>query len=83
MESGDLFCEKKSNASLDPALMRKMDFDSESATLPALNLFDIWSLRSEKYPIWWVVLIVEPWHNDHLDLDVSVFLRRSNHVVTW
>lgn len=83
MEPGDLFSEKKSNASFDPALMRKMDFDSDSATLPALNLVDIWSLRSEKYPICWVMLIVEPWRNDHLDFSVSVFLRKSNHAVTW
>lgn len=67
VESGDLFCEKKSKASFAPVLMRKMDFDSKADTLPALSLVDIWSLSPEKYSICCVMLIVDPWCIDHLE----------------
>ena len=62
VESGDVSCEKKSMASFEPALMRKMDLDRKADAPKAPSLADsIWSLRSEKYSICFVMLIVSPW----------------------
>ena len=73
VESGDLFCEKKSKASFAPALMRKIDFDSKADTLAAPILVDIWSLRSEKYSICCVMLIVDPWCKCHSEFLALIF----------
>uniref|UniRef100_A0A0A9GMP1 Uncharacterized protein n=1 Tax=Arundo donax TaxID=35708 RepID=A0A0A9GMP1_ARUDO len=72
---------KKSKASFPPALMRKIDFDSKADTLPALSRLDIWSLRSEKYSICFVMLIVVPWCNDHVEFGVNVSIP-SNYIST-
>lgn len=57
---GDLFCEKKANASFPPELMMKIDFESKKSALFGLSLDKICDLSVAKSSICLLIVIVDP-----------------------